>query len=80
MGWRGWECLYLPSPLLTKEGNGAIRHVPGFDQGWRGYECKDHWIRRWMLAWGSMPTSANLAALLSDYASLIRPTFSWILP
>ena len=29
-----------------------------------------------MLAWGSMPPSANLAALLSDYASLIRPTFS----
>ena len=21
MGWRGYECLYLPSPLLTKEGN-----------------------------------------------------------
>ena len=20
-GWRGYECLYLPSPLLTKEGN-----------------------------------------------------------
>ena len=73
MGWRG---VGMPLPPLAPPYKGGERRDKASLTRWRGWECKDHYKRRWMLAWGSMPPSANLAALLSDYASLIRPTFS----